>query len=238
MSTQTQPQTPPQTPPSDRTESSERPLRADAERNRAKILDAAARVFAEQGLDATLDEVAEAAGVGVGTVYRRFADKEALIGALFDHGVDEIADLAARAHEMKDSWEGLVWFLEQALERQCRDRGLREVVAASSYAESRLDEAKCRIVPTLRRLIERAQSDGYVRDDVVSADFAIFEMMISSMGNKTHALAPDLWRRYLRIILDGVVVSRERPSTLDEMPSEEIMGDLLRSAHRHPRRAD
>lgn len=214
-----------------------RPLRADAERNRTKILDAAARVFAERGLDATLDEVAAAAGVGVGTVYRRFADKETLIGALFDNGVDEIAELASRAHEMSNSWEGLVWFLEQALERQCANRGLREVVAESSYAEVRLDDAKRRIVPALGRLVERAQCDGYVRDDVVTTDFAIFEMMISSLGNKTSSVAPELWRRYLRIILDGIVVARQRPSVLDTVPDDAIMGEVLRSAHRLARRA-
>src|ERR1700693_2290626 len=93
-------------------EQQERPLRADAERNRAKILAAAALVFAERGLDATLDEVANSAGVGVATVYRRFPDKNALVGALFEKAVDEIANLAFAANTIENSWDALVWFLE------------------------------------------------------------------------------------------------------------------------------
>ena len=219
------------------TDHHERPLRADAERNRAKILEAAALVFAEQGLDATLDEVAAAAGVGVGTVYRRFPDKDALIGALFDNVVDDIANLASAAPRQGDSWEALVWFLEEALQRQCANRGLRDVVVGSTYAVDRMKQAKCRITPAIGLLVERAQRDGFLRDDVVAADFPIMEMMISFLGNMTAALAPDLWRRYLTIILDGLVVSRSAPSALQEFPVDDVVGEALHSVHRHARRS-
>jgi len=76
---------------------SERPLRRDAERNRLRILQAAREVFADRGFDASLDQVAAHAGLGVGTVYRRFADKDALIDALFEEGIDEVAAAQARA---------------------------------------------------------------------------------------------------------------------------------------------
>jgi AcrR family transcriptional regulator len=223
---------------STQTEFFDRPLRADAERNRAKILAAAAIVFANQGLQATLDEVAAAAGVGVGTVYRRFPDKDSLIGALFENGVDEIANLANSANSMENSWDALVWFLEEALQRQCANRGLREVVAGSSHAEARLDQAKCRIAPAVELLIERAQRDGYVRGDLVTTDFLIIELMISFLGNQTSSVAPDLWRRYLSIILDGLVVSRTAPSVLHELPDEILMSGAFRSADRHARRND
>ncbi len=214
----------------------ERPLRADAERNRTKILEAAAQVFAERGLDATLDEVATAAGVGVGTVYRRFPDKEALIGALFDNAVDEIASLAVVAPSRGNSWEALVWFLEEALQRQCANRGLRDVVVSSTYPLDRIEEAKCRITPAIGLLVRRAQDDGYLRRDVVGADFTIMEMMISFLGNMTAAVAPDLWRRYFTILLDGLMVSRSEPSALFEVPVDAAMREALRSAHRHARR--
>ena len=219
------------------TEQHERPLRADAERNRRKILEAAAKVFAEQGLDATLDEVADAAGVGVGTVYRRFPDKDALIGALFDNAVDEIANLASVAPSRGNSWEALVWFLEEALQRQCANRGLHDVVVGSTYALDRIEAAKCRITPAIGLLVDRAQRDGYLRADVVDADFPIMEMMISFLGNMTATVAPDLWRRYLTIILDGLVVSREEPSALFEVPVDAVMVEALRSVHRHARRS-
>lgn len=215
----------------------ERPLRADAERNRSRILEAAAKVFAEQGLDATLDEVAAVAGVGVGTVYRRFPDKDALIGALFDNAIDEIANLANTAPNHGNSWEALVWFLEEALQRQCANRGLRDVVVNSTYALDHMEQAKCRITPAIELLVERAQRDGYLRSDVVGADFPVMEMMISFIGNITAAVAPDLWRRYLTIILDGLVVSRPEPSTLYEFPMDSVMTEALHSPHRHTRRS-
>ena len=215
----------------------ERPLRADAERNRAKILDAAAQVFAEQGLDASLDEVAATAGVGVGTVYRRFPDKDALIGALFDDGVDEIAHLANVAPSHGNSWEALVWFLEEALQRQCANRGLRDMVVNSTYGVDKMEQAKSRIKPAIGLLVERAQRDGYLRSDVVHADFPIMEMMISSLGNMTATVAPDLWRRYLTIMLDGLVVSRDAPSALAEFPSDDAVSGALCVVHRHARRS-
>ena len=208
----------------------ERPLRADAERNRAKILAAAAQVFAERGLDATLDEVAEAAGVGVGTVYRRFPDKDSLIAALFEDSIDEITSLARAGSQHEDSWEGLVWFLEQALQRQCNNRGLRDVVVGSSYAPSNLARAKQRIGPAIARLVERAQVDGHLRRDVVAVDFPIMEMMITALGNMTASVTPDLWRRYLAIILDGLAVSRDAPSPLPELPNTALLDEALHSA--------
>src|SRR5690349_24529453 len=90
-----------------------RPLRADAERNRARILAAAAEVFADRGLDASLDDIAAAAGVGVGTVYRRFPDKDALIDALFEVKIDRARALATEALEFEDPWEGFVFFIDR-----------------------------------------------------------------------------------------------------------------------------
>ena len=88
-----------------------RPLRADAERNRAKILEAAADVFAGAGLEATLHDVAARAGVGVGTVYRRFPHKEALLGALFDDKLREVIEVVERACDEPDSWQALTGLL-------------------------------------------------------------------------------------------------------------------------------
>ena len=99
-----------------------RPLRRDAERNRRRILDAAAAVFAEQGLGASLDEIAAHAEVGVGTVYRRFPNKEVLIDALFDDQLDGIVAIAEAGLAIEDPWDGLVHFLRGAQERQVQNR--------------------------------------------------------------------------------------------------------------------
>ncbi len=205
----------------------ERPLRADAARNREKILAAASRVFAERGLDATLDDIAEAADVGVATVYRRFPDKDALVLALFEDAIDDLAALAARAGAHEDSWEGFVSFLEVMLERQCDNRGLRDVFAGAPYAQERMEAAKQRIGPAFSALIARAQADGYLRRDVTEADILAIEMMISSLGGaKDDDTA--LWRRYLALALDALVVRRE---TTRELPPSPPLDVVLAALH-------
>src|SRR6516165_7497408 len=104
-----------------------RPLRRDAERNRQRILRAAADVFTERGLQATLDDVAHRAGVGVGTVYRRFPDKEALVEALFAERLEALVGFAEQALADPDPWGGLVSFLERTVAVIAGDRGLRQL---------------------------------------------------------------------------------------------------------------
>jgi len=89
----------------------ERPLRRDAERNRQRILLAAAEVFTQRGLEATLDDVARQAGVGVGTVYRRFPDKESLVAELFADRIDAMVAVAEQALAAPDPWQALVSYL-------------------------------------------------------------------------------------------------------------------------------
>lgn len=93
----------------------ERPLRRDAERNRRRILDAARELFASEGLHVSLDDIAHHAEVGVGTVYRRFPDKDALIDALFDEEIEAIVALAERGLAENDPWTGLEQFVLGAL---------------------------------------------------------------------------------------------------------------------------
>src|SRR3974377_1979810 len=105
----------------------ERPLRKDAERNRRRILDAAAELFMERGLGVTLNDIAHHADVGVGTVYRRFPDKDVLTDAFFEEKIGEIVALAEAALTDPDPWRGLTSFLERGLELQARDKGLKQL---------------------------------------------------------------------------------------------------------------
>jgi AcrR family transcriptional regulator len=198
-----------------------RPLRADAARNRERILQAASEVFADRGLDATLDDVARNAGVGVATVYRRFPNKEALVEALFEEAVNEMVDLAVEAAGAEDSWEGLASFVERVTQMQVEDRGLRDVILHGTYGRNRVARAKERIVPPASRLIERAQRDGHLRPDFATSDMPMIELMVSSVAEYTPDAAPDLWRRYLGIILDGLRTSRSTPANLPPAPSAE-----------------
>ena len=188
--------------------SDERPLRKDAERNRRRILDAAGELFAERGLHVTLDAVAQRAGVGVGTVYRRFADKEALIDALFEDRIEEVAALAETGLEADDAWDGLVLFLERSMELHAHDRGLKELLFTTAHGRDRVAAARERIKPLVTVLVERAQAAGGLRADVQATDLAVVQLMVTSVMEYAGDTAPEVWRRGLAIVLDGL---RARP---------------------------
>jgi AcrR family transcriptional regulator len=207
-------------------------LRADAARNRERILTAAAKLFADRGLEATLDDIAAQAGVGVGTVYRRFPNKEALVEALFEKSVDQIVELALEAEDAEDSWGGLVFFLEHATQMQAEDFGLRDVMLHSTYGQDRVAQAKDRILPVVTALVRRAQQDGNLRDDFVTADIPIIELMLASVAWYTSDIAPELWRRYLGIVLDGICAERSSHRALPDGPSLEVVDAALHADHR------
>jgi AcrR family transcriptional regulator len=193
-----------------------RPLRRDAERNRQRILRAAGEVFTTRGLQATLDDVARQAGVGVGTVYRRFPDKESLIDALFEARLDRVVALAQQAAEVPDSWAALAGFLEGAAAELTRDRGLREIFMFATYGRDRVDLARSRMLPVVTRLVERAQQDGKLRADLRPTDIPLMEFMIATAAEYAGDVRPGIWRRYLAILLDGLRPSREGTSPLPE----------------------
>ena len=124
-----------------------RPLRRDAERNRQRILKAASEVFTERGLDVSLDEVARHAGVGVGTVYRRFRTKEDLVEALFINRIEEVAALAEEAAQVPDPWSGLVCFMEQMTEMLAGDLGLHQLLMFATYGGDKVWYARQRNAP-------------------------------------------------------------------------------------------
>src|SRR4051812_4775678 len=149
-----------------------RPLRKDAARNRAALLEAAREVFAERGLDASLDDVAHRAGVGVGTAYRHFANKYELAGAILHEAVEEIVVLARESVEMSDPWDGLVHFLEGSCVAQIANRGLHEVLMGM-HDKTLADEAGERLVAPLSALVERAHDSGALRPEIEVSDVGI-----------------------------------------------------------------
>ena len=193
---------------------SDRPLRRDAERNRQLILAAARDAFAEDGLAVTLDEIARRAGVGVGTVYRRFADKEALIDALFVDQMSAFAAVAEECLQADDPWEGLVSFLEQTTCRHASDRGLKQIALSGSHGCERIARARELMFPLVTRLVERAQADGSLRPDVSATDLPLLQLMLGSLTDCTAAVEPDIWKRYLGIVVDGLRTRRDGPSDL------------------------
>jgi AcrR family transcriptional regulator len=204
----------------------ERPLRRDAERNRRRILDAAASVFAQRGLGVSMDDIAHEAEVGIGTVYRRFADKEALIDALFE---DEIAGIVAFAEEglaIEDPWDGMQHFMRSAVERQAANRGLKELLLGARMGSGTgcTMVGRERIEPLVRALVERAQADGSLRSDLAVTDVPLVQLMTGAVVDYTRSVDPEVWRRLFTIVLDGL---RARPGAATPMPGPPLDQDGL-----------
>jgi AcrR family transcriptional regulator len=205
-----------------------RPLRRDAERNRQRILEAARTAFAEEGLAVTLDEIARRAGVGVGTVYRRFADKEVLIDALFEDRMTEFAQLAEECLSVEDPWNGLVRFLELATEQHACDRGFKEVALSGAHGRERVARARQLMFPLVSRLVARAQEHGSLRPDLAATDLPLLQLMLGSLSECTRDVDPEVWRRLLGIITDGMASRRDGPSPLqhDALTPEQVQGTM------------
>lgn len=180
------------------------PLRADAERNRQRLLAAAKALFATRGLDITLDEIARHAGVGTGTAYRRFANKDALIDALMVDRIGEVAAIAEECLENPDPWRGLTGFFERALALQAADRGLKEVLFSSGRGRERSAHARRQIGPVVTRLVRRAVDAGAVRSDFAVTDVPLINFMLTTIVDLSRDIEPGLYRRYLAIVLDGL----------------------------------
>jgi AcrR family transcriptional regulator len=162
-------------------------------------------------------DIAHYAGVGVGTVYRHFPDREQLIDGLFEQRIDEIAVLMQAGLEDPDPWRGLTGFLERNLELQAKDRGLRELILGAAGGFDRLSRARARLYPVGAQLLARAQEAGVLRADVEPQDLPLLQLMLSGVIDVSHDVAPDLWRRYLAIVLRGL---RADPRAPDPLPAE------------------
>jgi AcrR family transcriptional regulator len=210
-----------------------RPLRKDAERNRQRILAAAGAVFAECGVQATLDAVAERAGVGVGTVYRRFPDKEALIDALFEERIEAIVAIAEECLAMDDAWEAFAAFFDRAVSLHGEDRALKDLVFSAAHGNERVARARRRIKPAVEAIAARAQADGRLRADFTITDTPVLQLMLTEVIEYAGDVEPCVWRRYLAILLDGLRAEAARtplePAALTDDQLDRVMA---RGLHR------
>jgi len=195
-----------------------KPLRKDAERNRQRILDAARELFAERGLGATLNEIAHHAGVGVGTVYRRYPDKAVLIDELFEQRLAEVIELLDAAREDPDPWHGLVTFMTRMLELQAADQGLKELLLRFPGALERTGRMRELIYPRVNDLVTRAHATGQLRADVEAPDMPLIQLMIGEVIEITRDIKPELWRRYLELVLQGLRAQPQEPRRIEHGP--------------------
>jgi AcrR family transcriptional regulator len=166
-------------------------LRADAERNRGLILDAARSVFAEQGLDAGVAEIAERAGVGVGTIFRRFPHKEDLLVAIVEARVSEIVAFARSAPTFGD-------FMRDAVSLHMGDRCLCESVGTAVFDRPELESARDDAREAVGALLARAQGESEIREDVTVDDVPVIVLGVA------RSAPAEGWERYLDFALAGL----------------------------------
>lgn len=177
-----------------------RPLRRDAELNRARILTAARELFVERGNDVGVEEIARRAGVGMGTLYRRFPNKDALVEAILRSTVDDIRELAVTVAATEPAASALHCFVVRVLAADpCHGAFLAQRLWSGHTAERMIAE----VVPPVAAMLAGAQRAGTVRSDVVLADLLVLMRSLRLVVDLTERVAPGSWRRSLEIILAG-----------------------------------
>lgn len=194
-----------------------RPLRADAERNRAAIVAAAQEVFAEHGLEAPLEEIAVRAGVGIATLYRRFPAREQLVAAALVEKVQQYARAAEEALAVADPWVGFVGYVQRICELQADDRGLADLLSMALPADEHVEQLRSQANDQVIELVERAKAAGQLRQDFVGEDLLLLLIANAAVVHVTRADAPEAWRRFVALALGAFQRSGAPP--LPEPPS-------------------
>jgi AcrR family transcriptional regulator len=181
----------------------QRTLRADARRNRERIISSARELFARDGPEAQMDEIAARAGVGIGTVYRHFPTKEALLTAMVRDRFQEFAEIAALAEDTIDARYALETVMRRSAEAVEGDMGFQLAMMGSNDLEwEGIEEQKAVLAAVVTRIIRRAVDAGVVRDDFTFEDFGM--MMCGITSTMYYQPGSADWRRHLAIIVHGL----------------------------------
>jgi AcrR family transcriptional regulator len=211
-----------------------RPLRADAERNRERIVTAAARLFAEQGLSVPLEDVARSAGVGVATLYRRFPTRTDLAIAAFERNMTSYIDAVEKAFSNPRPWDGFRELVFDLCALQASDPGLRALLTTAFPASSVIEQRAAETVDKVGEVIARAQQDGSLRSDIGVGDVVVMLLANAGVLEATREHAPEAWRRFAALMIDafraGTHGPLPPPTPADELRSSIAMltGDTLR----------
>ncbi|MFF4185777.1 TetR/AcrR family transcriptional regulator [Streptomyces sp. NPDC001691] len=196
-------------------------LRRDALRNRDLLVAAARQLFAEQGLNVPLDEIAKRAGVGNATLYRRFPARGDLVEAVFHDDLAAVMASGERARLAEDAWGALTTYLEDVCALLARDRGVGDLMTTAIEGVPTLDAIHVHNHATLSGLMRRATADGELRTDVVPEDLLF---ALSALGTSLPAVErvrPGSWRRHLALLLDGFRAPAQRPLPERPLTAEE-----------------
>lgn len=199
-----------------------RPRRADAERNHERLLDAAAEAFAERGLEVSVAEIARRAGVGQGTVFRHFPSKDRLVAAV---ACDRLAEITAAGEELSAAerpGEALLELLRRGVALQVRDRGFFEAACGSVAVDKDFRAQQERLLDVLCELVVRAQQAGEIREDVAATDILLLMAGIVQAAGPMQAVTPELWRRYVDLVFDGLRPGGATPLSVPAPSRDEV----------------
>jgi AcrR family transcriptional regulator len=181
-----------------------RTMRADAERNRRRLLDAATQMFCERGLDVGVGEIAQRAGVGRGTLFRNFPSKEHLIAAIVVERMKESITRGHAALEAPDAGQALFDLIEQSVGRQQTDRALFDAIAETWLANDEIRKIHGELIGVLDALVRRAQDAGAVRADVSAVDvLMLVKGVCEAVGSFQH-VKPDVTLRQLDLVRSAI----------------------------------
>jgi AcrR family transcriptional regulator len=210
--------------------------RRDAQRNHELLVEAARELFMEQGVEAPLEEVARRAGLGIGTLYRHFATRDALVEAIVERRMGELLAIAEAALSEPDGWEGLVRLLERTLELQAADRMLKDVLMRYSPETARLESAREEVRRLFERILVRARDEGTLRRDFALPDLALLLWSFAPVIDATAKVAPNAWRRHLRWLLDGLRADAAGDQTEAVLTDEELRASMRALSERRASR--
>jgi AcrR family transcriptional regulator len=172
---------------------------------------AARAAFATDGIEVSVEEIARRAAVGMGTLYRHFPTKEDLVDAVLEDTFDEIVGAAEQALTVEDAWRGLCSFFEHFFALHVKNRGLKDMLATRAHGRERADAMRARMRPLIRRLVARAQEQGALRADFAPEDMPFVIWSVGRVIEETRGVAPELWRRHLGFLLDGLRADAATP---------------------------
>ena len=208
-------------------------LRVDAERNRQRIVATAREMFAELGIDVPMEDIAKRAGVGVGTLYRRYPTRADLIAAAFEVKMTAYADAARQALADPDPWQGFCGYVQQIFAMQAGDRGFTTVLTMTFPTAKQFEDDRARAFADFTTLVDRAKAAGKLRADFVTEDMPMFLMANAGVLTATADAAPDTWRRLVGYLLQACAADAARP--LPDPPSPRQMYRAMLRATQHQR---
>lgn len=207
-----------------------KPVRKDVARNRALLIESAKSVFAEQGLDATLDDIARHAGVGTGTAYRHFPNKQAIAAEVLAQASESMAQDAVNALSIDDPWLAITTFFETIIGRAAVNRGLHESLAIPRAPHE--VQIRQQLVDSVTTLFARAKAAGVLRADADPTDAGGVLAMLVPVFDMGSVTSTELWRRYLALVLDGLRATDRPPLPVGPIPLESIGAALSATKRR------